>query len=115
MVDAETLIVSTLKNNEAGLKVYHENFLDSDTDMPCISYFQINNNTDRYSTDIVIYNMAFRIKVWAKSESDLVKYSQMVDTLMHSIRFHLTNTSDLWQDNIGQRSMRYENLGYEEF
>ena len=115
MVDAETLIVSTLKTNEAGLKVNHENFLDSDTATPCISYFQINNSVNKYSTDIVISNLAFRIKVWAKSESDLVKYSQMVDTLMHSIRFHLTNANDLWQDNIGQRSMRYENLGYEEF
>lgn len=118
MVDAEKIIVEILNTNEAGLKVYHENFLDSSTPTPCLSYklydsslkdIPFNKNFLEYDKIII------KIKVWAKSQADLVKYSNMVDNLLRPVGMKRTNTNDLWQDNIGQRELKYSGLTLEYF
>jgi hypothetical protein len=45
MIDVNKIIVSKL--NEIGLKVYLEDFLDSQSEIPCISYREYNNIADK--------------------------------------------------------------------
>ena len=55
MIDVSPQVVSKL--NEIGLKVYLENFLDKDTEVPCISYREYGNNSYMESDIIGFSNL----------------------------------------------------------
>lgn len=114
MIDTNKIIVSKL--NEIGLKVYLEDFLDSQSDIPCISYREYNNIADKEGDQIGYSSITYHVKVWAKNMQDLTKYSCEVDAKMRELGFkRITMVPDLWLEGIGQRDMKFSNLALEEF
>lgn len=114
MIDANKIIVSRL--NEIGLKVYLEDFLDSATPIPCLSYREYDNAAYKEGDTIGYSTLTYHIKVWGKSMQDLTKYSTEVDKIMRSLGFERINKApDLWLDGIGQRDLKYTNLALEIF
>jgi hypothetical protein len=113
MLDVNSTIVSKL--NEIGLKVYLEDFLDSQCDIPCISYREYSNVADIEGDTIGYSALTYHVKVWAKSMQDLTGYSCQVDAKMRELGFKRTVSNDLWLKGIGQRDMKYSNLALENF
>ena len=113
MLDMNPTIVSKL--NEIGLKVYLEDFLDSQSDIPCISYREYSNVADREGDTIGYSQITYHVKVWAKNMKDLAGYASQVDNKMRELGFKRTTANDLWYDGIGQRDMKFTNLAKEEF
>lgn len=114
MVDVSKIIKSELE--KAGLKVYNEHFIDSKTEVPCITY-RLYDNSSYTEGDLIGYSsIVFYIKVWAKYIKEIEEYSCKVDKIMRALGFKRTNMdSDLWYDNICQRALKYQNLALEEF
>ena len=110
MLNVTPQIITAL--SETGLKVYNENFLKKES-VPCISYYEYNNaiNVD---CDILEYSdITYHIKVWAKTQKELVDYSNQIDKIMREQGFRRTNCNDLWTDTLGQRDLKYKALALE--
>lgn len=114
MIDVTPQVVSKL--NEIGLKVYLENFLDSDSDVPCISYREYNNYVNTEGDTLGYSNIIYYVKVWAKTMQDITHYACEIDKVMRELGFTRTNMdNDLWREGIGQRALKYEALATEDF
>ena len=88
---------------QTGLKVYNENFLKNESD----------NNIDEYCDIMEYSNIIYHIKVWAKTQKELVDYSSQIDKIMREQGFIRTGCNDLWTDTLGQRDLKYKALAFE--
>lgn len=101
--------------SETGLKVYNENFLTSKCEVPCISYYEYDNSISE-SCDIIDYsNITYHIKIWAKTQKELVEYSIKADFIMRNNGYVRLTCNDLWTDTLGQRDMKYKALALERY
>lgn len=113
MIDVSTLVVSELK--KTNLKVYNENFVDSKTPVPCITYRLYDNSVLVESNNLGYSNQVYHIKVWGKDMETLVQYSGQVDNIMRALGFKRITCNDLFVDGIGQRDMKYKAISLEIF
>ena len=110
MINVTPQIITAL--SQTGLKVYNENFLKNES-VPCISYYEYDNNIDE-NCDIMEYsNIIYHIKIWAKTQKELVDYSSQIDKIMREQGFKRTGCNDLWTDTLGQRDLKYKALALE--
>ena len=101
--------------SEIGLKVYNENFLTSKCEVPCISYYEYDNSVNE-DCDVLGYSdITYHIKVWAKTQKELVDYSAQIDSIMRKLHFVRLTCNDLWTNTLGQRDMKYKALAFEKF
>ena len=113
MIDVSKLIVAEL--NKTGLKVHNEYFVDSKTEIPCITYRVYDNSVNVQSNNVGYSNQLYHIKVWGKDIETLVLYSEQVDEIMRALGFTRISSNDLFLDGIGQRDMKYKALSLEIF
>ena len=105
MINVTPQIINAL--SKIGLKVYNENFLKKES-VPCISYYEYDNNIDEYCDIMEYSNIIYHIKVWAKTQKELVDYSAQIDDIMRNLGFKRTTCNDLWSDTLGQRDMKFQ-------
>ena len=113
MIDYKKEIVAILL--PLGLKVYNENFLKSDTQIPCISYQEVNNTATLQGDTLGYSDLYFNIKIWGKDTQTLMEYGKQIDDAMRVKGFKRLGTSELWLDGIGQLQLRYVALAKEQF
>lgn len=113
MVDTNKEIVSALSS--LGLKVYHEYFVNSKTEIPCITYLEYDNNSLVEGDTLGFSNVIYHIKIWGNTISTINEYAIKIDEIMRDLGFKRTNTTDLWLDNVGQRQLKYEGKTIEDF
>lgn len=113
MIDVQPNIVQSL--SATGLKVHFEHFINSDTELPCITYIEYDNSVDKQGDTLGYSNIVYHIKIWCNDKKELSKYSTMVDEIMRENGFTRTNTNELWLDNIGQLQLKYKALALEIF
>lgn len=113
MINFKKELVSNLST--IGLPVYHEHFLTQDTEMPCISYYQLNNQQDETGTDIIYSTIWYVVKVWATNPEELNTYIDKVDGVMRDAGFRRSSSNELWVDGVGQIANTYRAKGIELF
>lgn len=113
MIDTRKEIVTALRTS--GLDVYFENFVNSKTELPCITYVEYDNSSLIDGETLGYSTIIYHVKVWSKDMIDLSKYSAKVDEIMRGLGFTRKNTVELWLDGIGQRQMKYEAKAQEYF
>lgn len=113
MIDVKETIQANLRTS--GLFVYPERFVNSETPVPCITWTLYDNSTDKNGDSFGYSNIIFKVTVWGKTEQDLEKYGIKVDNIMRELGFKRTNVTELWQDSIGQKTLRFEALAIEAF
>ena len=101
--------------SEIGLKVYNENFLTSKCEVPCISYYEYDNSIRAQGDTLAYSNITYHIKVWAKTQKELVDYSIQIDSIMRKLHFVRLTCNDLWTNTLGQRDLKYKALAFEKF
>lgn len=106
MVDYKETLVSNLRS--LGLPVYYEHFLKQDTEMPCISYYEINNIALEEGNQLGYSRITFSVKVWDENIKTISEIANEVDSVMRSLGFKRTSINDLWLDGIGQRQLTYQ-------
>ena len=62
---------------------------------------------------LVFSNIIYHVKVWAKTQKELVDYSAQIDKIMREQGFRRTGCNDLWTDTLGQRDLKYKALAFE--
>lgn len=113
MIDYKPTLVAHLRS--LGLPVYLENFLKQDTEMPCISYYELNNQAEQEGDTLGYSNISFNIKIWDKNAKTLATVGSQLDSLMRSLGFKRTAVNELWLDGIGQKQMTYRATAQENF
>lgn len=112
MINVTPQIIKAL--SETGLKVYNEIFLKNES-VPCISYYEYDNAAELESGVLGYSKITYHIKIWAKTQKELVDYSIKIDDIMRQLGFKRNNMNDLWTDALGQRDMKYSAKFYERF
>lgn len=113
MIDVSKEVIAEL--NKTGLRVHNEYFVDSKTEIPCITYRQYDNSVYTEGDTLGYSNQVFHVKVWGKDIQTLIEYSIQIDSIMRNMGFERTSINDLWLDGIGQRDMKYKALSLEQF
>lgn len=114
MIDYNLELVSAL---DTVLPTYHELILTSKCAVPCISwqernnYVQVNGDTLGYSV------LVYTVKVWARTQEELIRYSLDVDRVLRPLGFKRTSSNELYDRNstMRQKILTYEALGQEDF
>lgn len=113
MINVTPELITALSS--IGLKVYNENFLTSNCEVPCISYYEYDNAINE-DCDILGYSdITYHIKVWAKTQKELVAYSIQIDDIMRKNGYKRLTCNDLWIDTLGQRDLKYKALALEHY
>lgn len=113
MIDTKKQVVAALCTS--GLKVYYENFVDSATAIPCITYVEYDNSATKEGDTLGYSSITYHIKIWGKDLNTISEYSAKIDAIMRSLGFVRKNMVDLWQDGIGQRQLKFEAQAQEYF
>jgi len=111
MLDINPLLVETL--NEVGLPVLLENFLDSTTPLPCITYIEYGNKDTLTGNTIEYSELITMIKVWGTDLVVLISNAILIDEKMKLLGFKRDFGSPLFKDGIGQYILRYKATGYQ--
>lgn len=111
MFDYRPDLVKSLSS--LGLPVECEFFLTKNIELPCISYYLINDINTHQGDTLVYSEQIYCVKIWASKLSTLAEYSEKVDQLMSELGFVRTGSNELWLDNIGQLAITYKGLAKE--
>lgn len=118
MVNFHSELIAAL---EAILPTHYEMVLHRGLETPCISYMEMNNydiTDSHYDIMTIGYSrITYQIKVWAKTISDIQKYSLEVDAAMKSLGLKRLSSGELYDNNSSmiQKVMNYEGLSLETF
>lgn len=116
MLDYKPTLVGKLNELfESKYPVVAENFLTASIGLPAISYNlstdAVRANGDDFGYSDVYYN----IKVWGRAISEMEEIATKIDTMMRTLGFRRIATVELWNNGLGQKELRYQGLGFENF
>lgn len=106
MIDTKLYVINGLKT--LGYPVYNEHFLTTDSEIPCISYYQSNDIQKMTGESLQYSKHYYSIKVWAKNTNDVINMPISIDKTMRSLGFTRTAVNELWIGDICQVELRYE-------
>lgn len=114
MIDYHSTLVSALKEI---LPTHYEMTLTSKTATPCISYMEVNNYVTDEGDTLGYSRLAYQIKVWGNSISDLQRYALEIDNVLRPLGWQRTSSGELYDRNstMIQKIMNYEALALENF
>jgi hypothetical protein len=92
--------------------VYYEQF-DVKKEIPCITYLEL-NNSDYANGDSLSYSeVAFQVKIWAETISEIQTIALKVDIILKSAGFGRSLAVDRTDENLCVKIMRYDGIGFE--
>jgi len=110
VIDCKPLLVEALE--QVG-QTHYELFVNSDTELPCITYLETGNR-DRVTSDILNYSdLEFTIKVWSKRVAEISRMAKQIDEVLRPLGFRRTGSNELSHNDIIQKIMRYSAIGVE--
>ena len=114
MIDYHSTLVSALKEI---LPTHYEMTLTSKTATPCISYMEVNNYVTDEGDTLGYSRLAYQIKVWGNSISDLQRYALEIDNVLRPLGWQRTSSGELYDRNstMIQKIMNYEALALENY
>lgn len=113
LIDTKKEVVAALRTS--GLQVLYENFVNSKTAIPCITYSEYDNSSYKEGNTLGYSTIIYHIKVWGKDLATISEHSASVDTIMRGLGFTRISMNELWLDGIGQRQMKFEAKAQEYF
>lgn len=113
MIDTRTYVVDNLK--QTGLNVYNEDFVNSSTEIPCLTYLEYDNNELKQGDTLGYSNLVYHIKVWGKDLQTISKYQAIVDDIMRVSGFKRVGSNFLKLDDICQQQLKYAAIALENF
>lgn len=103
---------------EALSEVLHtewEMSVDSDSDLPIITYRQSNDYDYVTGSTKGHSRISYLIKIWAYTVDEIETYSALVDSKMRSIGFKRDSINETVSDGVICKLMNYTALTYEYF
>ena len=113
MIDCKPQVYKRLC--EIGLPCYYEVFLTKDTELPCISYYEMDNISDKEGDTLGYSSVRISTKVWGKDIKTISKYCGLIDEAMRELGFKRVTSNEVWLDGIGQKQLVFQATGFENF
>ena len=95
------------------LPTFYELFVDSTTELPALTYNEIQNLDDRVGDTLGYSRITYRIKLWASSVADIDLYSPQIDEVMRGLGFYRISSYETVRDLVICRSFEYRALAKE--
>lgn len=111
MIDYKETLISSL--SALGYPVQYELFLNSSQTFPCITYIELDNDSLLEGDTLRYSNLAFTIKVWGKKISTLSAIAAEIDAVLKPLGFTRTFSTEMSEEGVLQKIMRYSSIGYE--
>lgn len=90
------------------LPAYYELFVDSHTDLPCVTYYELANTAEAEGDTLRYSNIAFRVTLWGSDYDDLVEYVPALDLLMFSLGFKRRGYNEIIESGLCQLIFTYQ-------
>lgn len=99
------------------LPTHYEMVLTSKTDVPCISYMELNNYVSTTGNERGYSVITYQIKVWSKNIAEIQKYALQIDAVLRPLGFKRISANELYDNNSSmiQKIMTFECLALEEY
>lgn len=112
MINYHSQLVSALGDI---LPTHYEMALTSKTQIPCISYMELNNQVAEYGTNLTYSRITYQIKVWSNRIDEIQDYSLQIDEVMRPLGFKRISAHELYdnQSTMIQKILTYEAYGLE--
>ena len=110
MIDVKTYVVAQLATTN--IPVHYELFVDKNTPIPCITYFEANNSDGALGDTLEYGNSVMNVKVWGYDVGTLETNAALVDDVMKNIGYRRTTSYHNWLNGLGHYFMRYEATTY---
>lgn len=75
---------------------YYEGFVDGSTELPCITYQEINDTSVAKGDTLAYSRKQFRIKIWASGLDIVSPLLLALDEAMRELGFTRVNYNELW-------------------
>lgn len=116
MLDYKPTLVEKLNELfEGEYPVVAENFLTASIGLPAISYNLSTDAVRANGDDFGYSDIYYNIKVWGKEISTMEEIAAQIDTMMRTLGFRRIAVVELWYDGLGQKELRYQGMGFENF
>lgn len=102
-----TLLQTVLDNVE------YELFCDSKTEIPCITYRELDNRALADGDTVRHSELGYAIKIWANDLATIMTYAQEVDKVMKGAGFKRTSSTELTVSNTICKIINYTAYGIE--
>lgn len=114
MIDYHANLVAALNTI---LPTHYEMVLTSQTQIPCISYMELNNYVSTTGNERGYSVITYQVKVWSKSIVELQKYALAVDNALRPLGFKRIASGELYDNNSAmiQKILTFEALALEEY
>lgn len=114
MIDYHSTLVSALSEI---LPTHYEMTLTSKTATPCISYMESNNYVTNNGDTLGYSRLAYQVKVWGNSISELQRYAIEIDNALRPLGWQRVSSGELYDKNstMIQKIMNYEALALENY
>ena len=118
MINYHTELVNALKTI---LPTYYEMALTAQSEVPCISYMEINNyavTDNQYNSFTVGYSrITYQVKVWANDIEMIQGYAIEIDKVLRPLGWKRISSGELYdnQSTMIQKILTYEALASETY
>lgn len=114
MIDYHTDLVSALNKV---LPTHYEMALTSKTNVPCISYMELNNYVSTSADKLEYSRIVYQVKVWANDIGIIQKYALEIDRALRPLGWVRISSGELYdnQSTMIQKILTYEALASETY
>lgn len=112
MLNYKPILVEELSKLE--FPVYYELFFDSTTQLPCLTYIEVNDYSHKEGDTLRYSRKKYRLKIWGKDLAQMSNYFSLLDIKMKELGFRRTNYNELWYDDVCSFIIDYEGMALED-
>lgn len=112
MINYHETLVSALNKV---LPTHYEMALTSKTNVPCISYMELNNYTSASGDTLGYSRIVYQVKVWANDIGTIQRYALEIDKVLRPLGWVRISSGELYnnQSTMIQKILTYEALASE--
>lgn len=99
------------------LPTYYELTLNSDCQIPCISYSERNSYANETGDTIGYSTVSYQIKVWGNSISEIQAYALQIEEALRPLGWKRTSSNEVYDRNstMIQKILVYDGFFHETF
>lgn len=114
MINYHSNLVSAL---ETVLPTHYEMALTSKTNVPCISYMELNNYVSMNGDTLGYSYLRYQVKVWGHDIGELQEYALAIDAVLRPLGWTRVSSGELYDNNstMIQKILTYEALASENY